>query len=77
MTHLLIDSEHDMETSITYLTGLAKLEGPCTVKLTFPSVLLLTTFMDNLLVNFQKEDVPRDTKLDLDVFVPPPRSIDE
>ena len=77
MTHLLIDSEHDMETSITYLTDLAKLDGPCTVRLSFPSVLLMTTFMDNLLLNFVKEKVPRNTELDLDVYVPPPRSDDE
>jgi hypothetical protein len=59
-----------MEVNIKYLTDLAKLEGKSLVKMSFPSMGLMHTFMDNLIDNFYTEEVPADTKLNLDVYVP-------
>ena len=70
MTHLSIDSEHDMEVNIEYLTVLAKADGLCKVDISFPSTFLMKTFMDNLFERFDEADVPPHANLDLSVFIP-------
>tara|TARA_Y100000034_G_scaffold5436_1_gene6124 strand:- start:613 stop:837 length:225 start_codon:yes stop_codon:yes gene_type:complete len=70
MTYLSIDCEHDMEINIEYLALLAKADGLCKVDISFPSVLLMKTFMENLFERFDEKDVPTDANLDLSVFIP-------
>tara|TARA_R110000824_G_scaffold61109_5_gene162876 strand:- start:768 stop:995 length:228 start_codon:yes stop_codon:yes gene_type:complete len=70
MTHFFIDSEHDMEVNITYLTELAKSADYSKVDITFPSQFMMHTFMDNLLNNFADENVPQETNMDISIFVP-------
>jgi len=70
MTHFFIDSEHDMEVNITYLTELAKSKDYSKIDITFPSKFMMMTFMDNLLNNFADEHVPEHTNMDISIFVP-------
>ena len=70
MTHFIIDSEHDMEVNITYLTELAKTRGGAKIEITFPSQFMMHTFMDNLLDNFDKEEIPKDVDLNISIYVP-------
>ena len=71
MTHLIIDSEHDMEVNITYLTELAKKGGYRKhIDISFPSQLFAATFMENLVKNFSEAGVSKDCEMKLDIFVP-------
>ena len=71
MTHLIIESEHDIEVNIIYLTELAKTGGYVKkIDLTFPSRLLCSVFMENLLENFSEEGVSKHCDLNLNLFVP-------
>ena len=72
MTHFIIDSEHDIEFTVTYITDLvrSKSRSP-SVELTFPSDGLAKCFMDNLITNFQANDIPNDIGLALKFYIPP------
>jgi len=72
MTHFIIDSEHDIEFTVTYITDLVQGNSRSpTVELTFPSGFLARCFMDNLITNFRVHDIPKDIGLDLKLYLPP------
>ena len=69
MTHLTIESEHDMEVNISYLTELARHKAKARIELSFPSSLLMQTFMVNLCAELDRESI-KSSELDLSVFIP-------
>jgi len=69
MTHLIINNEHDMETSIEATTELAKLDNT-SVTLEFPSEEFANIFMENLFVSMKDAGIKKDTKMQLQVIFP-------
>jgi hypothetical protein len=71
MTHLIIDSESELENGIGIATDLALLKGKHkTIELTFPSKFMATLFMNNLLVHWYLERIPIQNGLEFRLNVP-------
>ena len=69
MTHIVIDSEGDMESGLETATKLAKIEGS-NLTLEFPSEGLAKVFMENMFVSFVQAKIPKDTNMNLNVMFP-------
>ena len=69
MTHIMIDSEGDMESGLKTATDLAKIEGS-SLTLEFPSEGFAKVFMENMFVSFVEAGIPKDVKMKLNVMFP-------
>ena len=69
MTHIVIDSEGDMESGLETATRLAKIEGS-SLTLEFPSEGFAKMFMENMFVAFIDAKVPKDSNMNLNVMFP-------
>ena len=76
MTHIVIDSEGDMESGLETATRLAKIEGS-NLTLEFPSEGLAKVFMENMFVSFVEANIPKDTNMNLNVMFPMEEDEDE
>jgi len=71
MTHLIVDSEGEIELGIDLAVNLAKnSKAPITLELSFPSVGLMKIFSTNLLNSFICKGVSEDNKLELILNIP-------
>jgi hypothetical protein len=70
MTHLIIESEEDMERSIEYAMELARSKSKSKLRVSFPSKGMMNIFMSNLFIDFYKNDVPVNTGIDLTLSIP-------
>tara|TARA_R100000234_G_scaffold30832_1_gene18106 strand:- start:1659 stop:1892 length:234 start_codon:yes stop_codon:yes gene_type:complete len=71
MTHLIVDSEGELELGIGIAVELAQTsEDPIELELTFPSVGLMKIFSTNLVRSFVNNNVPKENKLQLVFNVP-------
>lgn len=71
MTHLIIESEGDMEFGLNYTFDLATAEGDNkSLEISFPSEEFMTLFMNNLLRDFMTNGVSARNGLDLTLRIP-------
>ena len=71
MTHLIVDSEGEIELGIGIAVDLARTcKDPIELQLTFPSVGLMKIFSTNLVNSFIINKVPKENKLQLVFNVP-------
>ena len=71
MTRLIIDTEHDMECNINYITDIVQEKGATpNVEITFPSEALANCFVENLLINFRENKVPKDVSINIQLNIP-------
>ncbi len=76
MTHLIINSEGDMEKGIEEATKLAKIDGS-SLTLELPSESFAKMFMENMFVAFVEAGVKKDTNMQLNVMFPVEEDMDE
>ncbi len=69
MTHLVINSEGDMEKGIEEATKLAKIDGS-NLTLELPSENFAKLFMENMFVAFVEAGVKKETNMQLNVMFP-------
>ena len=71
MTHLIVDSEGEIEVGISMAVGLARSsKEPIKLEISFPSMGLMKIFSTNLVNSFVNNQVPQDNKLELVFNVP-------
>ena len=75
MTHLMVNSESDMEHSIDYTVNLAKKAKitphlQTTLDISFSSEQMMEIFLHNLFVDFMINEIPKHCGLDLQLHVP-------
>lgn len=71
MTHLIVDSEGEIELGIDIAVELAQTcQDSIELELTFPSVGLMKIFSTNLVNSFINNKVPKENKLQLVFNVP-------
>ncbi len=71
MTHLIVESEGDMEYGIEYAINVATTKGGSEqVRISFPSEDFMSIFMTNLFKEFIINKVPKDNGLDLIMEIP-------
>ena len=76
MTHLIINSEGDMEKGIVEATELAQIEGS-SLTIELPSESFAKVFMENMFVAFVEAGVKKDTNMQLNVMFPAEEDMDE
>ena len=76
MTHLVINSEGDMEKGIVEATELAKVDNS-TLTIELPSESFAKVFMENMFVAFVEAGVKKDTNMQLNVMFPVEEDMDE
>lgn len=76
MTHMIINSEGDMEKGIEEATKLAVIDSS-SLTLEFPTENFAKVFMENMFVAFVEAGVKRDTNMQLNVMFPVEEDIDE
>ena len=76
MTHMIINSEGDMEKGIEEATKLAVIDSS-SLTLEFPTESFAKVFMENMFVAFVEAGVKRDTNMQLNVMFPVEEDIDE
>ena len=76
MTHMIINSEGDMEKGIEEATKLAKIESS-SLTLEFPTESFAKVFMENMFVAFVEAGVKKDTNMQLNVMFPVEEDNDE
>ncbi len=71
MTMMMIDSEHDMEIAIEYTTNLVeRMLGTKVLSYSFPSKLLSTIFLENLVDSFHEKQLSPLNGLEINIFIP-------
>ena len=76
MTHMIINSEGDMEKGIEEATKLAVIDSS-SLTLEFPTESFAKVFMENMFVAFVEAGVKKDTNMQLNVMFPVEEDIDE
>ncbi len=76
MTHMIINSEGDMEKGIEEATKLAVIDSS-SLTLEFPTENFAKVFMENMFVAFVEAGVKKDTNMQLNVMFPVEEDIDE
>ena len=76
MTHMIINSEGDMEKGIEEATKLAVIDSS-SFTLEFPTESFAKVFMENMFVAFVEAGVKKDTNMQLNVMFPVEEDIDE
>jgi len=76
MTHMIINSEGDMEKGIEEATKLAVIDSS-SLTLEFPTESFAKVFMENMFVAFVKAGVKKDTNMQLNVMFPVEEDMDE
>ena len=76
MTHLVINSEGDMEKGITEAVTLAKIDGS-NLTIELPSENFVKLFMENMFVAFVEAGVKKETDMQLNVMFPEEEDNDE
>jgi hypothetical protein len=69
MANIVIENEGDLEFGITHCTELARMKGKKFMTLHFPSEFMFKLFLDNLYINFAKNNVPTDVDIDVQVII--------
>ena len=76
MTHMIINSEGDMEKGIEEATKLAAIDSS-SLTLEFPTESFAKMFMENMFVAFVEAGVKKDTNMQLNVMFPVEEDMDE
>ena len=76
MTHMIINSEGDMEKGIEEATKLAVIDSS-SLTLEFPTENFAKVFMENMFVAFVEAGVKKDTNMQLNVMFPVEEDMDE
>jgi len=76
MTHLIINSEGDMEKGIEEATKLACIDSS-SLTLEFPTESFAKMFMENMFIAFVEAGVKKDTNMQLNVMFPVEEDMDE
>ena len=71
MTHLIIESEGDIECGLNLATELAsKGSKEMFLELSFPNKFLSKVFVNNLVMHWMENDVPTDNGLNINIYIP-------
>ena len=78
MAHLIVNNEGDMERGLAYALKLAKVSSSCKrLNITFTSQGMMKVFITNLFEEFVENQIPSNNGLDLNMYVPNERDIDD
>ena len=78
MAHLIVNNEGDMERGLAYALKLAKVPSSCKkMSITFSTQGMMKVFITNLFEDFVENHIPSNNGLDLNMYVPNERDIDD